>query len=101
MGELPLELSRDGELIIMSPVGGESGNQEANLIADVIFWNRQSKLGLVFSSSTVFDLPNGGKRSPDVAWISQARWDTLTSTKKKISPLFSPLLEKKKKKKKK
>ncbi len=39
--EVSLELSRNGELIIMSPVGGESGNQEANLIADVINWNRK------------------------------------------------------------
>ena len=26
--EVPLELSRDGELIIMSPVGGESGKKD-------------------------------------------------------------------------
>ncbi len=40
--DLPLELNRNGELIILSPVGGESGNQEANLIADVTVWNRQT-----------------------------------------------------------
>ena len=84
--DLPLELSPNGELIIMSPVGGESGNQEANLIADVIIWNRQTQLGLVFSSSTVFDLPNGGHRSPDVAWIKKERWDTLTPLQKQKFP---------------
>ncbi len=88
--ELPLELSRNGELIIMSPVGGESGNQEANLIADVSLWNRQSKLGLVFSSSTVFDLPNGGNRSPDVAWIAKDKWDTLTPRQKQKFPPLCP-----------
>ncbi|MGC1247713.1 MAG: Uma2 family endonuclease, partial [Spirulinaceae cyanobacterium] len=51
--EVPLELSRNGELIITSPVGGEVGNKEADLIFRVGFWNRQSKLGLVFSSSEV------------------------------------------------
>ncbi len=51
----------------MSPVGGESGNQEANLIADVIIWNRKTQLGFVFSSSTIFNLPDGGSRSPDVS----------------------------------
>ena len=88
--ELPLELSRDGELIIMSPVGGETGNKEADLNFQVSLWNYQSKRGLVFSSSTVFDLPNGGKRSPDVAWISQARWDTLTPTEKQKFPPICP-----------
>ncbi|HAC63791.1 MAG TPA: hypothetical protein DCF68_09690 [Cyanothece sp. UBA12306] len=76
--DVSLELSPYGELIIMSPVGGETGNQEANLIADVTIWNRQTKLGLVFSCSTVFDLPNGGNRSPDVAWVKREKWEALT-----------------------
>ena len=76
--EVPLELSRNGELIIMSPVGGESGNQEANLIARVVIWNDQSQLGFVFSSSTIFNLPGGGSRSPDVAWVRREKWEALT-----------------------
>lgn len=60
--DLNLELSATGELIIVPPVGGESGNQEADLITDLNIWNRQTKLGIVFSSSTIFQLPNGAKR---------------------------------------
>src|SRR6478752_4998997 len=60
--DLNLEQSATGELIIVPPVGGESGNQEANLITDLNIWNRQTKLGIVFSSSTIFRLPNGAKR---------------------------------------
>ena len=59
-----------GELIIVPPVGGESGNREASLIADLEIWNRQTKLGKVFSSSTIFILPNSAKRSPDAAWVA-------------------------------
>jgi Uma2 family endonuclease len=62
--DLNLELNATGEVIIMSPVGGESGNQEADLITDLNNWNRQTKLGKVFSSSTIFMLPNGAKRCP-------------------------------------
>lgn len=90
--DIPMEKSPQGELIIMSPVGGESGNREANLIADLIFWNRQYKLGQVFSSSTIFKLPNGGDRSPDVAWVSQSKWDSLTAEEKRNFPLFVPIL---------
>ncbi len=60
--DLSLELNAQGELIIVPPVGGESGNQEAELITDLEIWNRQTKLGKVFSSSTIFRLPNGAKR---------------------------------------
>jgi Uma2 family endonuclease len=49
--ELQLERNQLGELIIMSPVGGESGQKEANLIVDISIWNRQNNLGIVFSSS--------------------------------------------------
>ncbi|MDJ0579635.1 Uma2 family endonuclease [Crocosphaera sp.] len=88
--DIPLELSRNGELIIMSPVGGERGNQEANLITDVSIWNRQNKLGFVFSSSTIFDLANGGKRSPDVAWIKKERWESLTLEQRQKFPPICP-----------
>jgi Uma2 family endonuclease len=47
------------------------------LNADLVIWNRQTKLGKVFSSSTIFTLPKGGKRSPDVAWIANERWEAL------------------------
>jgi Uma2 family endonuclease len=58
--DLPLERSPQGELIIVTPIGGEGGNQEASLIAKVVIWNEQSQLGVVFSSQTVFSLPKGG-----------------------------------------
>ena len=54
--ELKFERTALGKLIIMSPVGGESGNREAELIIDLGIWNRQTNLGYTFSSSTV--LPN-------------------------------------------
>jgi len=61
----------------MPPVGAISGNRESDLNADLVIWNRQTKLGKVFSSSTIFTLPKGGKRSPDVAWIANERWEAL------------------------
>lgn len=88
--ELPLELSRNGELIIMSPVGGETGNRESELNFQVSLWNRQTQLGLVFSSSTVFNLPNGGNRSPDVAWVNREKWETLTAEQKQKFPPICP-----------
>lgn len=88
--DLRLELTRNGELIVIPPVGGESGGYEADYIIDVGNWNRRTRLGKVFSSSTVFKLPNGAQRSPDVAWIATARWEALTPEQRRKFPPIAP-----------
>ena len=85
-----LERMAQGELIIMPPVGGLSGNRESNLIGELWLWNRQTKLGKVFSSSTIFTLPNGAKRSPDVAWVKSDRWESLTLEEQEKFPPLCP-----------
>ncbi|MFM6153312.1 MAG: Uma2 family endonuclease, partial [Sphaerospermopsis kisseleviana] len=88
--DLKFERTAKGDLIIMPPVGGESGNREADMIADLVFWNRQTKLGYTFSSSTIFKLPNGGDRSPDAAWIKKEHWEALTPEQKRKFPPIAP-----------
>lgn len=85
-----LERTAKGELVIMSPVGGVSGNREADLITDLNPWNRQTQLGKVFSSATIFRLPNGGDRSPDAAWVSNERWSALTPEEQAGFPPICP-----------
>jgi Uma2 family endonuclease len=74
----------------MPPVGGLSGNRESNLIGELWLWNRQTKLGKVFSSSTIFTLPNGAKSSPDVAWVKSDRWESLTLEEQEKFPPLCP-----------
>lgn len=88
--EQPLELTAKGVLIVMSPVGGESGNYELELGTDLTIWNRNTKLGKVFSSSTVFRLPLGSQRSPDVSWIELSRWNALTPSQQQKFPPIAP-----------
>ncbi|MEQ8465390.1 Uma2 family endonuclease [Coleofasciculus sp. E1-EBD-02] len=88
--EFNFETTAQGELIIMAPVGGESGNREAELIVDLGIWNRQTSLGYTFSSSTIFKLPNGAKRSPDAAWIRRERWEALTPEQRRKFPPIAP-----------
>lgn len=85
-----LERTAKGELIVMPPVGGMSGEREANFIADLVIWNRQTGLGKVFSSSTIFRLPNGGDRSPDAAWVSLERWQSLKREEQEKFPPICP-----------
>ena len=86
--DLRFERTAQGELIVMSPTGGETGNWNSSLTGQLWFWNQQTKLGKGFDSSTGFKLPNGATRSPDVAWVQQDRWNALTpEQKKKFIPL--------------
>jgi Uma2 family endonuclease len=88
--DLKFERSAKGELIIMPPTGGESGRRNADITADLVFWNRQTRLGYTFDSSTCFRLPNGAERSPDVAWIAQSRWQALSPTEREKFPPIAP-----------
>ena len=88
--DMPLELTAKGVLLIMSPVGGDSGNREMELGGELYVWNRQTKLGKVFSSSTTFKLPGGGNRSPDAAWVELSRWQALTPEQRQKFPPIAP-----------
>ena len=86
--ELKLERTAKGNLIVMSPTGGETGRKKANLIGQLWMWNEQTQKGEVFDSSTGFSLPNGSDRAPDVAWLEKSRWESLTlEQREKFIPL--------------
>ncbi len=88
--DLRFERTATGELIIMAPTGGETGNCNAGITAQLWIWNEQNKLGKVFDSSTGFKLPSGVDSSPDAAWVKKERWDALTTEQKEIFLPLSP-----------
>ncbi|MEO1211695.1 MAG: Uma2 family endonuclease [Cyanobacteria bacterium J06638_20] len=88
--DVKFERTAAGELVVMSPVGGEGGKREADLTFELVGWNRQRNLGIVFSSSAGFRLPNGADRSPDAAWVKQERWDALTPAQRRKFPPIAP-----------
>jgi Uma2 family endonuclease len=91
--DLKFERNAQGELIIMALTGGKTGERNSNLTGQFWLWNREKKLGHIFDSSTGFKLPNGAIRSPDLAYITQDRWESLTAIqKKKYVPLCPDFL---------
>jgi Uma2 family endonuclease len=88
--DIKFERNSRGDLVIMSPTGGETGNRNIEVSVDFGNWNRQAKLGKLFDSSTGFKLPGGGTRSPDIAWVRQDRWDALTAEQKEKFPPIAP-----------
>lgn len=88
--DVKLERNQWGELVVMPPTGGETGNRNSEMNAEFVIWNRKTKLGKVFDSSTCFKLPNGGNRSPDVSWIRLERWNSLSAQQREKFPPIAP-----------
>ena len=88
--DVKFERNAKGELIIMPPTDGGTGKRNIELAADLVIWNRQTRLGVCFDSSTCFRLPQGGDRSPAVSWILQSRWDSLTPDEQEKFPPICP-----------
>ena len=84
------ERRADGTIEHMALIGGDTGCRNSEIIADLTIWNRQSRQGLVFESSTGFRLPNGAVRSPDAAWVSTAAWAALTNEQRGKFPPLCP-----------
>lgn len=88
--DIRFEYSNRGELIVMSPTGGETGKRNAEITAEFVLWNRQTRVGEVFDSSSGFKLPNGANRSPDVSWIRRDRWESLLPEQREKFPPIAP-----------
>lgn len=87
--ELRIERDKNGQIIIMPPVGSLSSHHNFSVNAIFGQWAMANKnLGLAFDSSGGFRLPNKAMRSPDAAWISKERWERLAvAEQKKFAPL--------------
>ena len=88
--ELQIERTSEGELVIMSPTGGKTGRRNAKLITQGTIWAERDRTGQVFDSSTLFSLPNGARRSPDLSWIRNERWEALNAEQQEQFPPLCP-----------
>jgi len=89
---LRVERDSNGELILMSPTGLEGSNWNIKVTTYLTIWADQIGGGKTFDSNGGFTLPDGSMRSPDAAWMSQARWDALARREQQrfghVSPEF-------------
>lgn len=76
--DLRLELTAEGELVVMGPATSETGWRNAKITFRLCQWAEQDGTGLCFDSSAGFTLPKGAKVSPDASWIRKERYEALT-----------------------
>ncbi len=87
--KLRLELTSTGEVIIMPPIGADSGMRNADLIYQLMAWTKKDGTGVCFSCDTMFVLSNGACRSPDAAWVKREKFEHLTADERKRFARFS------------
>ena len=89
--EAVLELDADGQLLEMTPTGGDTSARNQALGALLWLAVRQSGLPLkVFDSSGGFLLPDGSVRSPDASLVRLERWQALSETERRGFPPLCP-----------
>jgi Uma2 family endonuclease len=88
--DLRIEMNSKGELIIMPPTGGGTGDRNSEINYQLRHWTKQDGTGRCFDSNTEFLLPNGAKYSPDASWIRKDRYEVLPVTKRKKFPPICP-----------
>lgn len=88
--EVKFERTATGELVVMSPTGGETGDRNRRLTQRLGNWTDEDDTGLSFDSSTAFKLPNGAERSPDASWVRGDRWAALSPEQRRKFPPLAP-----------
>jgi len=88
--ELVIERNSNGELIIMSPTGGLTGNRSSRLLYELYAWNEQANSGYVFDSSTGFLLADKSMLSPDTSFIDKSKWEAIPIEKQEKFPPICP-----------
>ena len=87
---LRIERNKEGELVIMTPVGGIGSAAELYVSRMLGNWADDVPGGIAFSPNGGFNLPDGSCLSPDASWIAIERWNALTPAQQKSFPPLCP-----------
>ena len=85
-----IERNRQGEITIMTPVGGIGSTHEAYVASSLYQWNEAMQTGIAFISNAGFKLPDHSCLSPDAAWVNLLRWNGLTPEEQEGYPPLCP-----------
>ena len=89
--EAVLELAADGQLIAMTPTGGETSSRNSRLLIQLgLVLPRCAPALRIFDSSGGFRLPDGSVLSPDAALVREERWQALTPEQRRGFPPLCP-----------
>src|ERR1035438_820603 len=85
-----IEMSADGEILIMPPSDFRTSEQIGEIFGQLRDWSRANNRGRMSESSGGFVLPNGARRAPDVAWVVDGKPGLPDRRKRPRFPHFAP-----------
>ena len=85
-----IERNQEGDLTIMTPVGGIGGTHEKYVTLKFALWTEEDGTGIDFSPNTGFKLSDGSCLSPDTSWLPLTKWDALTPAQQEGFPPLCP-----------
>lgn len=88
--QLRIEMAKDRSILFRPSSGAETSSRKFDLIVDFGVWAEKDGTGIGFESNALFVLPDGAKRSPDMAWIKLDRWNSLPAEERKSFPHICP-----------
>ena len=89
--EWRIEADGDMSLRVLPPAGTLTGARSMAIAVQLLHWSDHSGLGMVVGPA-LFRLPNGWRRWPHVAWISDERLATIDQNNEGIWPVCPDLV---------
>ncbi len=75
--DLSIEMTADGEIIIMAPTHSLTSVRSIKIARQLDEWTQRDGRGMACDSSGGIVLPNGARRSPDASWTLSSRFEQL------------------------
>jgi len=85
-----LELSASGQLISMTPTGGDTSARNSALVFALQSYAKRTGRWKAFDSSGGFRLPDGSVLSPDASLVQLERWQGLSPEQRRSFPPLCP-----------
>jgi Uma2 family endonuclease len=85
-----VELTEEGHIIVMAPTGLEGGYLSGEVFGQLREWTRRAGTGKAFDSSAGFYITPQQNRSPDAAWVTNSRIESIPKKERKGFAPFCP-----------
>jgi Uma2 family endonuclease len=89
-GGRKVELTEEGHIVVKSPLGLEGGYLSGEVYRQLANWTILNGTGKAFDSSAGFYITRQQNRSPDAAWVSNARIESIPKQDRKRYAPFCP-----------
>lgn len=89
--DVRIERRKDGVLVMNPPMGLQSGDANAEIIAQLRnWWRANGRIGRVYTNESGFYLPDGAMLAPDAAFLTAEQYEAVKTIKgfPHVCPVF-------------